>query len=208
MCPRRLVCLLIVVGVAELFAGPARAGDTGDETAGSPAEVETIERPVVATPGFHFRHSFVFQGTFNSDDASVGVTYRFFVIPDLGLAAFGSISGRFWDEVVRVPFRPGTQLQVRETRELFAFGVHESVPLTGGFGGFLDAGAGYTAANYDGVSLDPEEGWTPLIRAGATLQFRPWSTLETAIRLEIGYRYADLRSVPSNWLYVGLGFLR
>jgi hypothetical protein len=135
----------------------------------------------------------------------LGGTYRFYVLPEAQVALFFSFSGRWWDEVVRVPYSEGIQLQVRETRKLWSFGGHYAVSMNGWLGAFLDAGAGYTFANYDGASLEPEEGWTPLLRVGATLRYRFGSGPTT--RWEVGYRYADLRSVPANWLYLGVGFL-
>jgi hypothetical protein len=210
----RLLILVLWAGIPSYAAGTplqtSGSAATSDSLA-SAATSDSLATPddtapadtVAAIPSVPPRHCFVVEGTVNSDDKGIGVTYRFYVLPETRVAIFGSVSGRFWDEVVRVPYSEGVQLQVRETRELYALGGHYAPFLNGWLGAFLDAGAGYTTARYDGVSLEPEEGWTPLLRVGATLRFSAGSN--NLVLFEVGYRYADLRSVPTNWLHVAVG---
>jgi len=178
-----------------------------DVTPHGPAdEVDSVDSTAVArAPARTARHSLLFAGSFNAEDGNIGMTYRFYLFPEQEVALFAAMTARFWDEVIRVPFRPGVLLQVRETRELWMAGIHKSIGGHGPIGGFADIGAGYTTANYDGVSLDPEEGWTLFLRSGAILSLRTDALVGESWRLELGYQYADLRSAPENWLYGALG---
>lgn len=151
-------------------------------------------------PSSPCRHVVVAQFTANGDDAAVGALYRFYILPEPGLALFTSFSGRFWKKSVLVPLGDNVWLQAKEQRYLWAGGLHEAVMFTDAFGAFAEGGAGYTSADYAGTARAPEEGWTPILRIGMLAH-----ALGNTLRLEAAYRYADLRSAPENWFYFAVG---
>ena len=98
---------------------------------------------------------------------------------------------------------PHLFIQRREMRYLAASGIDASLYLSAHAGVFTAAGAGYTFGSYEGTRAEPEEGWTPIFRAGALGRFRMAN--ESFTHLWVGYEYADLRSVASNRVYIAVG---
>jgi len=149
------------------------------------------------------RHLILLEVPVNRDDAFVGGTYRFLASRESGMGPFISFDGRSETYTALQQVGPHLFIQRREMRYLGALGLDGSLHLGTHTGVFAAAAAGYTFGSYEGTRAEPEEGWTPVFRAGLLGRFR--MTIDTVMHLRVGYEYADLRSVASNRGYFAAG---
>ena len=80
------------------------------------------------------------------------------------------------------------------------WGVNVTAPIGGGVAVHGGAGLAYVFGDYAGTAQSPDDGWTPLLRAGLT--FAPPTA---PLQARIGYQYADLKSGGSSWAQIGIG---
>jgi hypothetical protein len=149
------------------------------------------------------RHLILLEAPVNQDDVFVGGTYRFLPSRQLGVGPFVSFDARSERFTALQQIGPHLFIQRREMRYLGAFGFDGSLYLGAHAGVFAAAAAGYTFGSYEGTRAEPEEGWTPIFRAGALGRFR--LATDSFMHLRVGYQYADLRSVASNRVYLAVG---
>ena len=149
------------------------------------------------------RHLILVEVPVNRDDAFVGGTYRFLASPHSGAGPFVSFDGRSETYTALEQIGPHLFVQRREMRYLGALGLDGSLYFAANAGVFAAAAAGYTFGSYEGTQVEPEEGWTPVFRAGLLGRLR--MTHDTVTHLRLGYEYADLRSVASNRAYLAVG---
>jgi hypothetical protein len=149
------------------------------------------------------RHLFLVEVPVNREEAFLGVAYRFLPSRSVGLGPFLSFQTRP-DETKTVlqRIRPHFFVQREEKRFLGSLGVEHSHYLGAHAGVFAAAGAGYTFGSFQGTRAQPEEGWTPILRAGLLARF---GSEETAGHVRAGYEYADLRSGVNNRAYLAAG---
>jgi hypothetical protein len=139
----------------------------------------------------------------NREDAFLGASYRFLPSRSIGLGPFLSFQTRTDEtKTVRQRVRPHFFIQREEKRHMGTFGVDHSRYLGAHVGAFLAAGAGYTFGSFEGTRAQPDEGWTPVLRAGVLARF---GDLETLGHVRVGYEYADLRSGANNRVYLAAG---
>jgi len=149
------------------------------------------------------RHLILLEVPVNRDDAFVGGTYRFLAGRQSGVGPFVSFDGRSETYTALQQVGPHLFIQRREMRYLGALGIDGSLYLGAHAGAFASMAAGYTFGSYEGTRAEPEEGWTPVFRAGVLGRFL--MTTDTVTHLRVGYEYADLRSVASNRTYIAVG---
>jgi hypothetical protein len=168
------------------------------------AAIECVTPGAVRAEPMLPRHLVLFQVSVNQDDAFLGGTYRFLPSRELGIGPFVSFDGRSERFTALQQIGPHLFIQRREMRYLGALGFDGSMYLGEHVGVFAAAAAGYTFGSYEGTRAEPEEGWTPIFRAGVLGRIR--MTDHSFTHLRVGYEYADLRSVASNRTYLAVGF--
>jgi hypothetical protein len=138
----------------------------------------------------------------NADDVQLGVYGGVFfpTTPSVGVTCL--LSSRVGRKTEQQQLGPHLYLQHREWRGFGALGVESSLAITRRVALCAMAGAGYSAADYSGTGAAPEEGWSPLVRAGVSLSTPLGSALGV---LRVGYQHGDLRSVAANWGTLAVG---
>jgi hypothetical protein len=174
------------------------------------AALTALAAVVLAAPGARagpydapHRHAILTGAAANAGDVYLGLEYAYTILPDVGLAIGPSFAVRPYRSWVREPLRPHVFLQLHELRYLIGFAATEEIRLSGPFHLYGTLGAAYTAADFEGTTREPDQGWTALLGAGLAARFPVHRTHEWELRL--GYRYADLRADGTDWISAAVG---
>jgi hypothetical protein len=138
----------------------------------------------------------------NEDEVQPGLYGGVFFPTTPRVGIVGLLSTRVGRKTVEEELAPHLYLQREEWRGFGALAVESSAAIGGHVGLYAGAGAGYSKADYSATEAAPEEGWSPLLRAGLSF----WTPLGSALGvLRVGYQYCDLRSVAPNWGTLAVG---
>ena len=147
-------------------------------------------------------HSFQAGVGFNGDDSNLDAVYRLRLLdqPDLGpFLVGGARPGR---KYVLSELRPHFLLQRKEVRFFVGTGAESRLSIVRNLRCVAAGGVAYTWGDFSATDAAPDEGWTPMARAGLEVHA---NTEGVEFSFSLSYLYLDLRSAGPGWILATIG---
>jgi hypothetical protein len=145
-------------------------------------------------------HSVQLYVPFNDRDVALGIEYDFRPPGAPRLSLFTLFAARPYHKRALERLRPHFALIYREVLYHGGAGLQVTAPICAGVSAHAGAGAAFVFGDFAGTSRAPDDGWTPLLRAGVT-----YAPPEVPLLMQAGYQHADLKSGGSSWAYFCAG---